>query len=780
MPNNTFEISENQAEHILLSLYDLTGTASALPGYEDFNFRVNVNNGNVFILKISRPNEDEDNLNFQQELLQYIASNGKDIIAPKVKKNINGNSISEITDEFGKQRKVRLLTWISGRVWSSVNPQLDDLRFSLGEKCGRLTSVLLGFEHDKTNRDFEWDIAQSLWTKKHLHVFNEKEVEIITYFQELFENDFESYSLLRKSIIHNDINDNNILVSSELINPKVNAFIDYGDALHTQIINDVAIACSYAIMRQNDPLDAALLIVKGYNSTFALQEDELKHLYNTIAMRMVISVVKCALNKLVEPDKDYLYISEKPSWQLLKKWKNISSDFAHFSFRQACGFSVHPNEEKFNNWATKNKFKITDLFPNAQSNTIKHIDLSVSSKWFGHLKNFNDLDYFQFRINQLQAQHPDKVIAGGYLEQRLIYTSSAYDKIGNNGKESRTIHLGIDFWFPAHTPVHALFDGEVVTAVNDAGDKEYGGLIILKHIVEGFEFFTLYGHNTVASVLQHKIGNIIKKGDKISELGNYPENGNWVSHLHFQIMLSMLDYKIDYPGVAYFNQLEVWKGLCLDPNLLFKSDSLQQKNKISNKELIDYRKQHLGKNLSLQYKVPVKMVRGAGQYLMDQNGKKYLDTVNNVAHVGHENYNIVKAGQEQMALINTNTRYLHENINELAKELLETLPPKLSVIHFVNSGSEANELAIRMVKATTDERDVIASEAGYHGNSNMCIDISSYKFDNNGGQGAPEHTHIFFHYLMLSEENIEGKIQENTMPKKLKIVSKKFTIKDEE
>lgn len=585
MPTNTFEISEIQAEHILLSLYGLTGTASELPGYEDFNFRVKVNNGNVFVLKISRPNEDEDYLNFQEELLQYIALNGKDIIAPKVKKDKNGNSVSEFTDKFGKQRKVRLLTWIAGRVWSNVNPQLDDLRFSLGEKCGRLTSLLLKFEHDKTPRNFEWDIAQSLWTKKHLQIFNEKEVAIITYFQDLFENNFKTYSSLRKSVIHNDINDNNIVVSSELINPKVTAFIDYGDAMHTQIINDVAIACSYAIMREKDPLDASLPIVQGYHSTFPLQEEELEHLYNSIAMRMVISVVQCAINKLKEPDKDYLYISEKPSWELLKKWRNISADFACFNFRQACGFRVHPNEEKFNNWAAKNEFKLPDLFPTAPSNTIKEIDLSVSSKWVGHLKDFSDLDYFQFRFNQLQALHPDKVIAGGYLEPRSMYTSSAYDKIGNNGSESRTIHLGIDFWFPAHTPVHALFDGEVVTAVNDAGDKEYGGLIILKHVVEDFEFFTLYGHNTIASVLQHKIGNIIKKGDKISELGNYPENGNWATHLHFQVMLSMLDYRIDYPGVAYFNQLEVWKSLCLDPNLLFKSEALQQKkNKTKHKK----------------------------------------------------------------------------------------------------------------------------------------------------------------------------------------------------
>ena len=154
-------------------------------------------------------------------------------------------------------------------------------------------------------------------------------------------------------------------------------------------------------------------------------------------------------------------------------------------------------------------------------------------------------------------------------------------------------------------------------------------------------------------------------------------------------------------------------------------------------------KKHLGKSLSLQYKVPIKMVRGSGQYLMDQYAQKYLDTVNNVAHVGHEHYDVVKAGQEQMALINTNSRYLHENINELARELIETLPPELSVLHFVNSGSEANELAIRMAKAHTGEQDIIASEVGYHGNTNMCVEISSYKFDGKGGSGAPEHTQIF-------------------------------------
>jgi 4-aminobutyrate aminotransferase-like enzyme/Ser/Thr protein kinase RdoA (MazF antagonist) len=737
------KIETNQAEKILFELYGIKGKASHLPGYVDFNFRIKIENAEGYILKISRPDENIKYLEFQQNILQHLEETNSEIIAPKVVNDISNNNISSVVDFSGNTRHVRLLTWISGRLWSSVNPQLEDFRFSLGKQCGLLTNTLQKYDHPEAHYEFEWDVAQSLWTKDHLHLFSGEDKEILSHFQNKFESQYASYSELRKSVVHNDPNDNNIIVSSSLISPKAIAAIDYGDAIYTQTINDLAILCAYGLFGHNDPLDASLAFVQGYHSTFSLNEEELRHLYYAIAMRLVIIVTRAAQSKIEEPDNEYLWISEKPAWKVLKKWYQISPDFAHYSFRQTCGFSAHPNLEKFNNWVAKNKFKASDLFPTSPSDSFFHLDLSVSSRWMGHEKEFNDLNLFQYKIDKLQDKIPNKVIAGGYLEPRPIYTSSAYDKIGNNGRESRTIHLGIDFWFPANTAVHALFDGEVVTAYNDAGDKEYGGLVILKHKVEDFEFFTLYGHNTVESATKHQLGTIIKKGDKIAELGNYPENGNWAPHLHFQIMMSMLDYKIDFPGVAYFKQLNVWKDLCPDPNLLFKSEALNNSKDLANSEVIAFRKNHLGKGLSLQYETPLKMVRGAGVYLMDQYARKYLDTVNNVAHVGHEHYNVVAVGQQQMALLNTNSRYLHENINDLAKELLETLPPELNVLHFVNSGSEANELAIRMAKAYSGEKDVIASEVGYHGNTNMCVDISSYKFDGHGGSGAPEYTQIF-------------------------------------
>ncbi len=742
MNYKAIKISSSKAENILLDLFGISGAALALPGELDFNFWINSTDGEDYIIKVSRPDEDESYLDFQQQLLQYANQNGTNLNTPQAIKDKEGKLVSEFTDDAGLKRKVRLLSWVSGRLWSKVNPQLDDLRFSLGKQCGLLTAALTGFDHPSAHRQLDWDIAQSLWTVQHLKLFSDNQKEILDYFQQRFRSSLSDYDHLRKAVIHNDVNDNNIIVTNDLLNPKVKATIDYGDAIYTQVINDVAIACAYAILHHKDPLAAALPLINGYHNTCPLQEEELAHLYNAIAMRLVISVTKAAINKIKEPGNAYLLVSEKPAWELLEKWFHIDQEFAYASFRGACGYTAHPQQKSFEQWASKHTFQFSDLFPQVNRNEAELLDLSVSSKWIGHQEEFNDLEWFQFKIDKLQRAHPDKVIAGGYMEPRPIYTSSEFETIGNSGPESRSIHMGIDFWLPAGTVVHALLDGEVVIAVNNAAYKEYGGLVVLKHKTAELEFFTLYGHLSIESATRLNVGDIIKKGDKIAELGNRNENGEWAPHLHFQIMLSLLGYTDDFPGVTYFSQVDVWKSICPDPNLLFKSVALEGKASVSNDELIAFRKKHLGKGLSLQYKEPIKMVRGAGQYLMDQYGRKYLDTVNNVAHVGHEHYSVVKAGKEQMALINTNSRYLHENINALAEELMATLPAELSVLHFVNSGSEANELAIRMAKTYSAERDIIASEMGYHGNSNMCVDISSYKFDGEGGEGAPEHTHI--------------------------------------
>ena len=738
-----FHLSIAQAEELCFEHYGIKGKASLLPGELDHNYKIVCTDNTSFILKINRPDTDADYADYQEKLLLHINSKNNDFKLPRIIKTIKGADSFSFTDADSRNRTVRLLTWVHGRLWSAVNPHTVALRFSLGEACGNITKLLLNFNHPKATRVFDWDIAQASWTYNYMHLFTEEEKKCISFFTNMFEGFSDKYKTLRKSVIHNDANDNNIIVSEYLSNPTVATVIDYGDAAYTQTINDLAVAAAYAIMDQPDPLAAALPLVAGYHKSFSLQEDELELLYVLIAMRLVISVTKSAINKEKEPGNKYLLVSEKAAWALLYKWKNIPTSFAHYSFRNACAFSPVPKQKLFENWAASQQFSLSDLFPALQLTEIIKPDLGIGSTFLGNFSDYKNTPTFTAKMLELQLNNPDKILAGGYAEARPIYVSNDFKIESNNGPEYRTCHLGVDIWLKETTTVNAICDGEIICCTDNTANKDYGPTIIIKHSInEAFSFYTLYGHLNRESLALHKKGDVIKKGDRIGALGAAHENGNWPPHLHFQIILDMMGFETNFPGVCAYNQLAVWSAICPDPNLLFKCPELVKETTATNSDLITERKNHLGKSLSLSYKKPLKILRGEMQYLIDETGRRYLDTVNNVAHVGHEHPRIVKAGQNQMAVLNTNSRYLHENIIAFAKELCKTLPEELSVIHFVNSGSEANELALRMAQAYTNQKDMIALEVGYHGNTGACIAISSYKFDGKGGKGAPEHTHI--------------------------------------
>jgi len=155
-------------------------------------------------------------------------------------------------------------------------------------------------------------------------------------------------------------------------------------------------------------------------------------------------------------------------------------------------------------------------------------------------------------------------------------------------------------------------------------------------------------------------------------------------------------------------------------------------------ELLINRQTLLGSSISTAYGKPLKILYGKGQYLFDYNGNPFLDLYNNVCHVGHCHPKVVKAGQKQMARLNTNTRYLYDELTEYAQELCDTLPRELDTCFFVNSGSEANELALRIARAHTHQKDILVVENAYHGHTSSMINISPYKFMGRGGSGKPE------------------------------------------
>ena len=737
---SAIQISEDEAQSIAHKLFNLHGTATALDGEKDFNFEIETPN-KKYLLKVGRPGQNLDYVEFQTKLFQHLGTK-KLMDIPEIILNQHGNVISKIKDENGEERFVRMLSWAEGRLWSSVNPITNSLLNSLGEKAGLLTEGLHDFDHHFSERYFEWDISNALWCKEHLDMFEDSQRNILSAFLDAFERIQPEYVSFRKSVVHSDVNDNNIIVDQDYKNPSVRSIIDYGDAVKTQSINDLAITLAYAIMNKADQIAAAIEVIKGYHKHFPLLEDELAVLHTLVAMRLTITVTKSALNKLAEPENDYHQISEQPAWAALEKWIDIHPEFAACHFRKACGFDACQNLKSFKSFCSNNQCSLKELFPSIPFEQVEQVDMSVSSSWLGHEFEYFDSEFCKFKWAKLIQNAPTSLFAGGYLETRPFYCTPAYQIEGNCGLEYRTVHLGIDFSVKEQTPVHAFTDGKVFCVHDNEIDKDYGPTVILKHpLSDGTCFYSLFGHLSRECIQRLQKGDELQKGDLIGYVGTSSENGGWEPHLHFQFMMSMLEHECNYPGVATPSSIPVWKDICPDPSLLFYEIN-SALLPTSQEELLTYRKQHLGKSLSLSYERPLNMVRGSGVYLIDSTGRKYLDTANNVAHVGHEHPRVIQAGRKQMSLLNTNTRYLHETINNLTKELLNTFPDELSVVHFVNSGSEANELALRMCKAATNQKDMIAVEMAYHGNTQGCIDISSYKFDSKGGNGAPEHTHI--------------------------------------
>ena len=159
-------------------------------------------------------------------------------------------------------------------------------------------------------------------------------------------------------------------------------------------------------------------------------------------------------------------------------------------------------------------------------------------------------------------------------------------------------------------------------------------------------------------------------------------------------------------------------------------------------DLLARRRRLFGPSLSLSYRTPLHIVRGEGAYLFDSDGRAYLDCVNNVAHVGHAHPRVVEAGIVQMRLLNTNTRYLHDNVLSYAERLTALLPDHLDTAFFTNSGSEANELALRLARAATGRADVACVDVAYHGNTQRLVEVSPYKFNGPGGAGKRDDVQV--------------------------------------
>ena len=372
---NKFELSF--VEKLVFSDYKIKSKATQINGEIDDNFKL-VSKNNTYFFKIYPKNTEEKFIEFQVNILHSLKKNKR---TSNNIPTINGRLFGSFYDINNSVRFFRMNSWIEGRLWSKVNPISKSLRLELGEVSSKILNELKTVKKIYNRENFHWDMENFLWIEKHINEFEISKKNIVKNLITNFKKEEKKYKNLRKSIIHNDINDNNIIVSKNLREPNINGIIDFGDCIYTQLINEVAILCTYAIIGSKKPLIAACEVLEGFNNNLKIKEEEIDFLYDLILMRITVSLLKSTLNKKINIENEYLVISQDDMKLLFENWTKVNKELATCFFRKYCGYLPHKNEKEFNKLSKKNNSSLNILFKGLNKKNLEPIDMSVSSIW---------------------------------------------------------------------------------------------------------------------------------------------------------------------------------------------------------------------------------------------------------------------------------------------------------------------------------------------------------------------------------------------------------------
>ena len=744
MPNTSTPLSDapgltaDTAERIARDLFGVDATATALPSERDQNFRLQSAGGDRFVLKVANAGEDRRMLEAENAVMRHLAPTG---LVPALVPASAGGDIARFD-----RHDVRLITWIDGRALGATVRQSDALLTDLGRAVGRIDRALASFDHTALHREFHWDLARSASVvEQQLPLVKDAALRSVVASQLAVYRQTVAPRLpaFRRSVIHSDFNDYNVLVDPS--SQRVTGLVDFGDMVFSHTVNDLAIAMAYAALGKPDPLAAAATVAAGCHGVFPLTDDEIAALYGLMTMRLCQSACVAAVQQAERPDQDYLGISQAPIRETLPALAAIHPRLAHYRIRDACGLVPVPHAPRVVQWLRDRQDAIKPLTGlDLRTAPVAALDLSAGSTLVSSNPAANEAEPMGRRLFAAMREAGASIGVGGYDEARVIYAAGAFAG-GAVTDERRTVHIGFDLTLPAGSPLYAPLDG-IVHGFEDATERlDYGPVIVLRHDIPGddaLSFFTLYGHLSRQSIAGLRVGQPIAAGERFAAVGAPPENGDWWPHVHVQVITDMLDVACNFNGVAPASQRGTWLSLSPYPNLVFGIPTDRLPRRPSTTALLDERRRHFGGNVRLSYgDRPLRAARGWMQYLFDENGRTYIDGYNNVPHVGHAHPRVTEAVASQLATLNTNSRYLQDTALQYAAELAATFPSPLEICFFTASGSEANELALRLARARTGHRDLVVMEAAYHGHTSTLVDISPYKHAGPGGGGAPDWVH---------------------------------------
>lgn len=306
------------ATAFLEQTWGLRGVLRPLPSERDRNFEVRVANESAYVLKVSNLAEDPAFLEMQHAAMGILAGAG--VPSQQPIRSTDGASIVGWTPPGQTSPLLaRLLSWLPGLPLSDVAPAARStaLLEDLGATMGRTARTLGGFDHPAAHRTFQWDALRGLEVvAAHAPaVADAGRAALLARWQTRLGGLPAAMPALRRGVIHNDANDNNVLVADD--HQSISGLLDLGDAVHSILVNELAVAAAYAALDAPDPLDVIWAVGRGFERELPLSDAEAATVVDLVALRLCTSVALSAHQSRLAPDDEYLTISERPAWDLL-------------------------------------------------------------------------------------------------------------------------------------------------------------------------------------------------------------------------------------------------------------------------------------------------------------------------------------------------------------------------------------------------------------------------------------------------------------------------------
>lgn len=655
-------LTAEQAVQIAADVFGVRGEARELGSQQDQNYRIDAP-GERFVLRISNPAFATEELDLQNRAMEQVAQRCGNVVSVPVPSRAG----AQIVRVHGHD--VRLVTYLEGEVLHGFDYLAPVVLRAVGGLVAGVTAALSDFDHPAADRVLQWDVARAgevvaafaPWVRDGAgRALIERTIERVGAALEPLAGG------LRRQVIQGDANDLNLLARrGEDGRPVPVGLLDFGDCCRSWLAAECAVmAVSLCGKRPLRVVQDVTALVRGFHSVLALTEEELAALPLLMAARAALCAAGCEQQAVLEPDKAYAVEGAREAWGELNAIAAVPDALMHAALRDACGLPALRTPP-----VPRGRPAAAALVQGAT----RVVDLSSRADAWPSLE---------------PLAGPDLAV-GRHGERRLVHASRPALE------EPATVHLGADLFLAAGTQVLAPLSGAVVR-------REERELLLA--VEAGLTL-------RLAGLLPAGGGERVEAGEPVGTVAEPQDGERLPAHLHVQLAIEALP---ELPGVVPASLARAWLAICPDPGPLLGIDVAVHDEPAD--VVLARRRRAVASPQRLYFPDgPPQFERGWRQWLYDVDGRPYLDMVNNVAVIGHAHPAVTEAATRQLRRLNTNSRFLYDALGRFAERLAGLVPDPLEVVFCVNSGSEAVDLALRLVREATGRRDLICFAGAYHG-----------------------------------------------------------------